>query len=153
MESMNNVETARVLGSLVQHDINAVYVYDQAIVSTELISLRNQLGQFRDDHYRHVENLSKVIRALGVVPPEYSQDFKGMLMEGFTAIRGRVGIEGALKALRSNEEYVMKKYREAYALPFTPNIGELVERNYRDVQHHVEFIEKMLADRIWEKAA
>lgn len=153
MEKMDNVEMARVLSSLAQLDINAVYACDQAIPSTELISLRDQLREFRNRHYQHVVSLGKVITALGVIPPEYSPDFKGYLMEGLTAVRGSMGIEGALKAMMTNEEHIMKKYREASALPFTPSIKELVDHHYRDVQGHVELLQKMLTNRVWEKAA
>jgi hypothetical protein len=90
--------------------------------------------------------LNKVIQALGVVPPGYSQDFKGLLMEGWAAFRGSTGIEGALKAMKTNAEHINKKYREASALPFTPHIGALVERNYQNARMHLEFIEKALAN-------
>ncbi len=152
MNEMNNVEMARIISSLVQLDINAVYACDQAIESTDLIPMRGQFLKLRDMHSQHVDALSKVVRALGVIPPEYSQDFKGVLMEGLTAIRGG-SIEGTIKAMRTNEEHVARKYREAAALPFTPHIAELVEKCYRDVQSSLEFLDKMLANRIWEKAA
>ncbi len=152
MAEMSNLEMANELSSLVQVDINAAQAYDQAMASTDIISMREQFRKFRDDHNQHVQALRKVIEALDVLPPDYAQDFKGVLMEGWAAIRGSAGIEGALRAMKTNAEYVNRKYREATALPFTPNIGALVDHNYRDVQVHLDFIEKALANRIWEAA-
>jgi hypothetical protein len=153
MEQMSNLEMAEVLQSLVQMDVGASRAYGQAIENIELIALREKFQKFRSDHEQHVLMLNKVIHALGIVPPGYSQDFKGLLMEGWAAFRGSTGIEGALKAMKTNAEHITKKYREASALPFTPHIGTLVERNYQNVRMHLEFIEKALATRIWEKAA
>jgi hypothetical protein len=151
MEKMNNIEMAKELSSIVQLDVNAAHAFGEAIEKTEILSLRDQFRKFRDAHNLHVQALSKVIRALDVIPPEYTQDFKGVLMEGWAAIRGSMGVEGTLKAMKTNMEYTAKKYREATALPFTPNIQDLVERNYRVVQGHLEFLEKALANRVWEQ--
>ena len=148
MAEMNNVEMARALSDLVQLDIDAAHAYDQAIASIDIVSLRDQLIAFKEDHLQHITQLSKVVRALDVVPPEYSQDFKGYLIEGFTALRSVTGTEGALSAMKTNEELTNRRYRKACALPLTPNIKALVEHNYRDEQMHLAFIEKALVNRV-----
>lgn len=151
METMNNIEMAKVLSSLAQLDINAAHAYGQAIENTEIIALRDQFRKFRDAHNENADALGRVIRALDVVPPEYAEDFKGVLMEGWTALRGSTGVEGTLKSMKNNGEYISKKYREATALPFTEHIKALVERNYRIAESHLQFIEKTLANRAWEQ--
>ncbi|MEM5789980.1 MAG: DUF2383 domain-containing protein [Syntrophobacteraceae bacterium] len=151
MTSMNNMEIADALSDLVQLDVNAAKAYSQAIENIEVISLRQQFAKFRDIHNQHASSLNKIIKALDVVPPERSQDFRGFLMESWAAIRGGSGVEGALKAMRTNAEYVDRKYREASALPLTPSIHAMVEHNYRNVHAQLEFIEKALINRIWEQ--
>lgn len=151
MNTMSNLEIADALSDLVQLDVNAAKAYSQAIENIDVISLRQQFAKFRDIHNQQAASLDKVIKALDVVPPERSQDFRGFLMESWTAIRGGSGIEGALKAMKTNAEYVDKKYREACALPLTPSIRALVEHSYRNVHAQLEFIEKALTNRIWEK--
>lgn len=147
---MNNIEMAEVLSSLVQLDVNAAHAYREAMEHMSVISLKEQFRDFTHRHNENVEALTKVIRALDVVPPEPSRDFKGFLMEGYSAIRGSTGIEGALKAMKTNTEYINKKYREATALPLTPNILALVEHNYQNVRTELEFLERAIANRIWE---
>jgi hypothetical protein len=53
----------------------------------------------RDDHKRHIELLASEIPTLGGTPPDYSPDFKGYLISGFTSLRSITGTEGALKAM------------------------------------------------------
>jgi rubrerythrin len=148
---VTNLDMAYELSSLVKLDIDAAHAYSQAIAAIETIAVRDRLIQFQRDHERHARQLSSVIRALDVEPPEYSQDFKGFSVEGFTAIRSTLGTDGALMAMKTHEELSNKKYREAHALGFTPNIKELIGRNYLDEQVHLKFIEELLADRPWEK--
>jgi rubrerythrin len=151
MAEMNSLETGKALSELVKVDIDAVHAYDQAIQRIEAISLRDELTLFRQDHDRHVSNLRKLIQAFDVVPPDLGQDFKGFLIEGFTALRSITGVEGALKAMKTNEELTNRKYREALAMSFSPNTRELLEKNYADEQKHLLFIDRALNDRLWEK--
>jgi len=151
MAELSNVEAADKLSSLVKLDIDAVHAYNQAIAQIDLLPIKEQMIKYRQDHERHIEHLSKVIIALGVTPPTLTQDFKGYLIEGFTALRSMTGTEGALKAMKTNEELTNKKYRESASLPFSPNIKALIERNYQDEQAHLKFVEEMLANRPWAK--
>ncbi len=151
MKTISNIEVARVLTDLLQIDVDAAKAYDQAIQYIDVISIREQFAMFRDVHNQHVSNLKKVIRALDVVPPEASQDAKGLLMESWAIIRGAAGTEGAISGMKTVAEYVAKKYREACVRPLPPNILSLVEKQYRDAQSHLELIEKVLINRPWEK--
>ena len=62
---------------------------------------------------------------LGGNPPKRSVDLKGLLLEGFTALRSVTGTEGALKAMQSNEKTTNKKYQEALAISREWSLPEL----------------------------
>jgi uncharacterized protein (TIGR02284 family) len=141
------------LKSLMQLDVDAVHAYTQAIENIEHRAVRERLTAFRGDHERHVTELSQCIRRLGGDPPERQRDFKGFLIEGFTAIRSLTGTEGALKAMKSNEQTTNKHYREALNIPFPTDVRALIERNYADEKRHLTFVDDALADRVWEHAA
>lgn len=151
MPEMSATEMGKRSGDLMKVDIDAVHAYDQAIENTDLISVREQLAEFREEHEHHVANLRTLTEAFDVVPPDQSQSVRGFFMEGFTALRSLTGVEGALRAMKSNEELTNRKYREALAQAFPPKTRELLERNYEEEQKHLLFIERALADRIWEK--
>ncbi len=105
---------------------------------------------FRDDHKRHIEQLASEIRTLGGTPPEYSPDFKGYLISGFTSLRSITGTEGALKAMHSNEKTTNKHYDEAVTWPLTPSAKAVVDKGYSDERTHLQYIESTLEARTWE---
>ncbi|RJP19822.1 MAG: ferritin-like domain-containing protein [Candidatus Abyssobacteria bacterium SURF_5] len=150
---LDTKETAKKLSSLVQLDIDAEYAYGQAIDEIKEWPIKNRLIEFRDDHKRHVAELSVAIRELGETPPEYKRDTKGFLLEGFTAIRSKTGTEGALKAMRSNEKTTNKSYNKARSWDVTPSIKALIEKNYEDERRHLEYIETALETKLWKKTA
>jgi uncharacterized protein (TIGR02284 family) len=143
--------TAKKLSSLAQLDIDAVHAYGQAIEQIDAPAIREQLTRFREDHNRHIRELSEKIRELGKTPPEHSPDFKGFLIEGFTALRSMTGTEGALKAMQTNETLTNNRYEEATKSDFRLDIKALVEKNYSDEKRHIQYIENALSTRSWEK--
>jgi uncharacterized protein (TIGR02284 family) len=147
---MDNSEMAKKLSDLAQVDIDAVHAYDQAIQNIEVPAIRDQMTAFRDDHKRHIEQLASEIRTLGGTPPEYSPDFKGYLISGFTSLRSITGTEGALKAMQSNEKTTNKHYDEAVTWSLTPSAKAVVDKGYSDERAHLQYIERTLEARTWE---
>ncbi|NLX03630.1 MAG: DUF2383 domain-containing protein [Phycisphaerae bacterium] len=147
---MANQEMIDNLSSLAQVDIDAVHAYDQAIdqIDADDEQIREKLIEYRQDHQRHVAELASEIRDLGGTPPEYSRDFKGFLIEGFTALRSLTGTEGALKAMKSNEGLTNRRYDEARTWHLTGSAKGVVERGFQDEQAHLQFIEETLHARV-----
>ncbi len=135
---------AKELSKLIQLDIDAVHAYGQAIDKIDDPAVREQIVLFQGDHKEHIETLSKEVRALGETPPTSSPDFKGYLIEGFTAMRSITGTEGALKAMKSNEELTNKKYDKARAMDLPTSARTVIEKNYSDEQRHLSYIESTL---------
>ena len=133
-----------VLSDLMKLDVDAVHAYEQAIDRIDVRAIRDALEEFKGDHDRHVDELSRAIRDLGGEPPERTPDIKGFLIEGFTAIRSATGTEGAMKAMRSNEKMTNKKYDKALDEELAPDVRSLVERNRDDERRHLAYIERVL---------
>ena len=148
---MDSSGIAKKLATLVQLDIDAVHAYEQAIENITESAIRDMMTKFRNDHQRHIEALSPEIEALGETPPEYSPDFKGYLISGFTSLRSMTGTEGALKAMQANENFIKIKYNEAIKWQLSPSIMGIVEKNFRDERLHLEYIENILDLRALEK--
>ena len=149
---MENKEMIEKLTDLVKLDIDAVHAYGQAIKHIDISDVREQVVKFQGDHERHVTNLSEAIRLLGGQPPEFSRDFKGYLLEGFTALRSMTGTEGALKALKSAEEMTNKKYSEARSWNVPMDVLSIIQGNYEDEQRHLSYVNQCISDRVWEVA-
>lgn len=150
---MDNKEIIKELKSLCQLDIDAFFAYNETLRHIDKADVKTQVEHFKADHERHIKNLSDQIRSLGEEPPEFSRDFKGFVLDAFTKIRSITGTEGALKALRSGENITNKRYANASKLEFPERIKDLVEKNFKDEQRHLHYIEQALSDRVWEKAA
>lgn len=142
---MDNKETAQRLGSLAKVDIDAVSAYTQAIERIQELEVRSALTQFREDHERHIEELFDIITSFGEEPPSRSRDFKGFLIEGFTAIRSSLSDENALKAMHSNEKITNKKYDEALKWDLPERVLEIIAKNRDDERRHIEYIKHQLS--------
>lgn len=147
---MDKQAVAKQLKKLMQLDIDAVRAYEQALDHIKIAALHTAISQFRDDHQRHITELSAAIRELGEEPPTISPDLKGLLIEVFTTLRSVTGTEGALKAMKSNEKLTNRDYHNALGIDSTPEIKALIEKNYADEQRHLAYIEQALATKPWD---
>ncbi len=103
--------------------------------------MRERLTSFRQDHERHIADLARAVRDLGGTPVEQRPDLKGFLLEGFTAIRSKMGLAGALKAMHLNEQLTNRRYNEARNRPVPAQAKSILDRNYEDERRHIEYIE------------
>ncbi len=148
---LDTQEAAKHLNALVQLDIDAVEAYQQAIDAIDEHHIKQTLRNYQQDHLNHISNLSEVIRRMGEQPPEYKKDIKGFLIEGITSVMSAVGTRGALNAMQTNEKLTNKKYKEALDLDLPMDVKPLLRKNYDDEQKHLEYIERALREKLWEK--
>lgn len=141
---MTHDEVIDLLRSLVRLDYDAVQSYDQAIEQTDEPDVRRSFERFRGDHGRHVDELETMIRQMGGQPLELSGDVKGPFQQAFTALRRETGTHGALSACESGEQYTNRKYSEAASKSLPVDVKVLVDRNFRDEQRHLQYIEASL---------
>lgn len=136
---------------LVQLDIDAFHAYAQAIKMIDITEVRETLLAFQLDHERHIRELSEAIAKHGGRPPDFARDFKGFLMEGMTAIVSTMGVEGALTAMRINEEATNVAYERAVALELPEPFRRIVDGAKRDERHHRQYIERAISQKVWQK--
>lgn len=140
----NNQNVINLLNDLIQLDFDAVQAYGQAIDNIDDNTVRSRIQEFQRDHERHIRDLSDCVRDLGGTPAERKRDFKGFLLEGFTAIRSAIGTDGALKAMRSNEQLTNRSYDKALGENLPDKVREVVARNREDERRHLAYIEDVL---------
>jgi uncharacterized protein (TIGR02284 family) len=146
-----NESLIKKLSKLAQLDIDAARAYDQALDHIDIPDIKSSITLFQNDHKRHITDLNQQITSLGGKAVEETPDFKGVLIEGFTALRSTTGIAGALKAMRSNEKLTNKTYDDALAEDALPeNIRLLIIKNRDDERKHLAYIEKVLQEEPWE---
>lgn len=146
---MKNV--LNVLNALAQLDLDAMHAYGKAIARIGVRDVQEELLIFQREHEKHAILLSETILNLGGTPPAFTRDFKGILMEGITAIRSATGTEGALKAMRMNEIMTNRAYDVALQRDLPVAIVEIIEANRDDERRHLRYIESAIARRVWER--
>ncbi len=137
---MDNDQIVKVLNELLHVDIDAIRAYGQALDAAKDPEVVNRLTEFRGDHERHVNELSSIVRRFGGTPVG-GPDIKGFLLEGMTAIRAMMGEDGALKAMRQNEQVTNRAYERALQQPFPADVLDVVRRNREDERRHLAWIE------------
>jgi uncharacterized protein (TIGR02284 family) len=137
------------LEKLIVLDRDAVGAYEAAVERMSVPHLRERLRAFQQDHERHIRDLSNVITDLGGEAPQ-AADLKGAVLKGLTAITSSMGDQGALTAMRGNEELTNRTYQKALGDPWPENVRRVIERNRADEQRHLAFIQAALREHAWE---
>jgi rubrerythrin len=130
--------------NLIELDYDAIEAYDAAISRLTNQSHRAQLQEFRDDHERHVDELSRVLRDGGRTPPK-GPDFKRLLTEGKVVLAGLVSDRAILYALKTNENDTNVAYERASrneAVP--PQIRALLRASLADERRHRSWLAQQL---------
>lgn len=138
------------LNELIALDYDAVGAYEAAIDRIDVEFLRSRLREFQGDHRRHIQELSRVVVGLGGKARE-KPDVKGFFIKGFTAITSVMGNEAALKAMQGNEKLTNRTYEQAMKEGWPEEVRVIIERNFRDEQRHLAFIEESLRLRSFEQ--
>jgi uncharacterized protein (TIGR02284 family) len=132
------------LNGLIQLDVDAAEAYGQAIKHVKYDDIHKKFVEFQGDHANHVRNLTEMVQQLGGQPVKATPDFKGYLIEGFTALRSITGTKGALEAMKSNEILTNRRYEEVAALDLPPEVMKLVKSHLTHEQLHLQYIEEIL---------
>jgi len=133
------------LHSLAELDYDAIDAYSVAIDKIEDPARRAALEEFRTDHRRHVEDLSRQLRDLGRDPPS-GADIKSVLAQGKVVLGTIRGDKGILRAMRSNEKDTNQAYERALNRgDLSTQLAELLSGNLADERRHLNWIENELA--------
>lgn len=146
---MNEQNAIWKLSGMVQLNLDAVRILEQALDEMDLPSVREQLVRIRDEHSRHVLDLSAEINILGGSPPEYLRENLGTTTEGLLAIPERVENEELLKILEANEQVSAMRYRAARSWELSPAAAEMIRRQHGEEEVHLQIIRDELSKRVW----
>ena len=131
------------LNDLLQLDHDAVQAYTLAIQSLPRDAFAATLARFRDDHERHVAELSDLVRRHGGVPaqmPHATAPFKLAVQ----ALGNAGGLRETLLAFKTNEAQVRDKYRRFAQQHYPPEVAAVVRRAAHDEETHYGWAAEML---------
>ncbi len=135
------------LSDLLQLDCDALGNYRLAIGLLRDPRHRRTLSAFLADHERHVDELTRLIRALGGVPVPLPHMPSGLLKLGFQAASAIGDDRLVLLAFRGNERQVRDRYARAAAAGYPPPVDALVQANAADEARHFDWVTRVLEGR------
>ncbi|MGD0676986.1 MAG: helix-hairpin-helix domain-containing protein [Polyangiaceae bacterium] len=132
-------EELEALGAIAQLDLESAAAYETAAMATASEKVRRMMLSFRDDHRRHVEELSQLVRSHGAdFEPVRAADVDRSTLVQLAATFCKLDPGAALEALLGSEQLTHRTYETASWLIGDDRALEIVERNRRDERHHVE---------------
>jgi len=138
--SVKKKELIETMSKLVQLDIDAVQAYEQAVKEVEDPVIRDRLLKFQEEHRNHIEGLTGQIVDLGGQAPDQSMDFKGYVIEAFTAVESFTGLKGALKAIKTTEEITNRYYGEVVSWEAPSAVKDLLRTYFSEEKIHLDYI-------------
>ncbi|MBD3316335.1 MAG: DUF2383 domain-containing protein [Chitinivibrionales bacterium] len=153
---MDTKELVKKLDSLLRANIDAVNSDEQALKRIDLPDVRARIQRHHDDHQRHVDTLSRLIREHGGEPTLRPRRFRGFLTRGFTmitiqgfaSVRSTSETEAALDAMEGNERLMCRVYADAVSWEVDETIHDVLCANYHDEREHLVYIQRRLEHKI-----
>lgn len=150
MPTEMNTESARQniiseLDDLIALDHDAIAAYDAAIERLDDVSIARRFEEFKQDHERHVRDLSGAVSTLGGTPRR-GGDLKKFLTKGKVVLAGLGSDKQILQAMKSNEDTTVSKYDAAVreCTMAAPAIREMLARGLEDERRHRAWIEERI---------
>lgn len=122
-----------------EHD--AIAAYDQTIEKLENPGWKQQISEFRQDHIRHVRELTQLAGEAGVKAPQEG-DMKQMLTTGKVSLASLFGDKTVLAAMKTNEDDTVTAYDRAARHQDAPAAARTIfERAHQDELRHRAWME------------
>jgi rubrerythrin len=150
---MRSFDAAVELGRLYALEVDAAHAYGCAAALVPDGAIRRELRLFGLEHQRHVLVLLDVLLRLGRDAPDAKPDVKGVVIGALTPPRRPLTLEDVLEGLRGNEHLTSSVYAKALAKPLPHGLKELLRPLVDDERRHLDWMERMVARRIWETSA
>lgn len=148
---MQESELIEKLNSMIRLDNDALSSYNKVLDNINEQVIKSEITKYRDDHLRHVDNLSGLIIKYGGVPTRDDKDIRGLFLGSATAIQNIAGLQGSLMALQTGEKLTNKDYSEAVSWNVPEDVLLILKDNYEDEKRHLRFINQAIADKVWER--
>ncbi|AZL16259.1 ferritin-like domain-containing protein [Rickettsiales endosymbiont of Stachyamoeba lipophora] len=128
---------------LYRHELAAAEIYQDVLKYIEDAKVKSKLQEIADDHRNHSKLLFKLAAKTGNKPIEM-KNIKGTLLLGYASVISMAeGQEGALKAIQTTENMVLKKYKEASnnRKIYSKDIRAIVQNHLKDEERYKNYMD------------
>jgi len=138
-------ELGSLLNRLIRLEYDAVEAYEAAVKRLDTASYKEKIGQFLNDHRRHISDLRPLATSYCANVAD-GPDIKQILTKGKVVIAELGGDTAVLKAMQSNEKETNTAYEDALKDPhIMADVRPVLERNLADERRHKAWIEQCLS--------
>jgi uncharacterized protein (TIGR02284 family) len=134
---------ASALKDLVELDYDAVEAYEAAINRLDDEEYKDVLKTFKEDHERHISELSDVLREHGETPPKSASVGKQWLTKGKVLLGNMIGDDAILAAMKSNEVDTNTAYeRMSIHDKIWDSAKDIIKAGLEDERRHKDWFER-----------
>ncbi len=134
-------DTAKTLQLLVHNEIDASFLFSQAIENVKNKAIKGYLVEAKAECENNIKTLSSLLSQYGKEAPEHTKDFKGYFMQGYLAMRGCTSDQGLMSALYSNLKMLLGAYEDALKREFREDVKEKIAQLYENAKAHLSYVE------------
>ena len=131
----------RALTALAQMDLEAAEAYRIAADSFADRDVTEQLNSFREDHLKHVDNLERLITAMGGDELD-REGTEESVLASLAAAASEMGPGPSLRAMIGNERLTNSTYESILTLEWEKEIKQVLQRNLQDEKRHLRWLEQ-----------
>lgn len=124
------------LNDLLQLDHDAVEAYSLAIARMGDAAVEDALKRYREDHERHIRELTEAIHRHGGVPAQLPHLPSGAFKLAVQGLGALAGTRATLLAFKANERQVRDKYTRAAQQRWPEDVQLAIHRAARDEETH-----------------
>jgi uncharacterized protein (TIGR02284 family) len=143
-EQKNVEETAKTLQSLIQYEIDGSFLVAQCMENVNNQALKDKLIKIKEECEENIKDLSDLVRKYGREVPTHSRDFKGFFMQGYAAMRGALTDQGAMKALHTNSQMILKAFESALNTSLPADVKDVIRKVYDKKKKTHQYIESQI---------
>lgn len=144
--SIDAAELVAELDELLRLDQDAIRAYAAAHDRLSTTAYREIVRRFGEDHERHVDELSRLLRGYGGRPSESPESSVGPFERAVQAVGGLAGDRGLLLAFKANERRGRDRYRQASQGAYPPEVAAVLRRATNDEGAHYAWVLETLDD-------
>ncbi len=137
---MKALRSINQLKSLIQCEIDTFFILTEAIHKIKDQNIQYQLTSFKQQCTESIRGSSELLKQLGGKPPQYDLDLKGYLMKYYVTIQGLISDTYTLKALRTNELWMLHFYKKALKLRYSQDLLAEIQMLYNRNQEYTHEI-------------
>lgn len=131
--------------ALIELDYDAAEAYEAAIERLDSKEYRDKIEQFRQDHLRHIRELSTLLRKHNEEPPTGPDMTKHYIAKGKVIIANLLGDETILSAMYTNEEDTNTAYNRVNDREdMWDDAKTIIRTGLEDEKRHKKWLESMM---------